>query len=777
MNILMVTMQMDIGGAETHILELCRALAKKGHHITLVSNGGVYADMLAVDGIEHVKLPLHTKKPAAVGQGWQGIEDCIKNGNRWGDYDIVHAHARIPAWICGRIWDKYRKKPWMRAGKPVPLFRFVTTAHLNFSLNPLWRRISRWGERTMSVSEDIVEYLVTEYGCNREHIQTTINGIDMEKFSPETDFSPMLTEFGLDRDNRRLVYMSRLDEDRAAYAYTIARIAPALAQKYPDLDILIVGGGTEEEKIRKIAEESNRQVGRRIVTMTGNRSDTNRFCAAADLFVGVSRSALEAMAAAKPVIVAGNQGVLGIFDESKLQVAMDTNFCCRGCGDYTDQQLLADICTMLDKTAAERQEMGQYCRQIIRTWYTADRMASDYEDLYRRVLASPVMAGAESDVILSGYYGFGNMGDESLLSVIATSLNEACPGVRITALTQNPKEDQERTGLHCIRRIAPGQIWRAMGQGRLFLSGGGSLLQDATSGKSLQYYAALLRMAGKRGMKTCLYANGIGPIQRERNRVLTGRVVAGCDMISVRDPVSRDELVAMGVPADSIRLSADPAFLLPLPEEMTARRIRNRLGVGDLPAGGYVVLSLRRLGRPGKKTGMKTGTKQNTAGDNRLVLEMTRFCDQLYRETGLIPVLVPMQSQNDDMVCQGVLERSTAPVRLVCPASATEMLAVIMPSRLAVGMRLHCLIYAATAGVPVMGLSYDPKIDALMQCLDQPWVYSASLVQADALLAGVGEILADEAAVRETVTRAAADMREKCKTDVEAVCEMLRDSR
>ncbi len=763
MNILMVTMQMDIGGAETHILELCRALAKMGHHITLVSNGGVYADMLAADGVEHVSLPLHTKKPAAVGKGWQGLEDCIHNGNRYGHYDIVHAHARIPAWICGRIWDKYRKQPLVQGGKEVPLFRFVTTAHLNFSLNPLWRRISRWGERTMSVSEDIVDYLVTEYGCNRERIQTTINGIDMVKFSPDTDFSPLLTEFGLDKSHRRLVYMSRLDADRAGYAYTIARIAPRLAEKYPELDILIVGGGTEEEKIRKIAEESNRTAGRTVVTMTGNRSDTNRFCAAADVFVGVSRSALEAMAAACPVIVAGNQGVLGIFDETKRQAAMDTNFCCRGCGDYTDDQLLSDICTMLDKTPNERQEMGRYCREIIRQYYTADRMAADYEDLYRKVLASPVVSGEACDVLLSGYYGFGNMGDESLLSVIAASLNEACPGVRITALTKNPHADQFRTGLHCISRTSPGQIWRTMGKSKLFLSGGGSLLQDATSGKSLRYYAALLKLAGKRGMKTCLYANGIGPIRREKNRILTGRVVSGCTMVSVRDPDSQKELISMGVPADKIKLSADPAFLLTPPPDDKARRIRSRLGAGDLSAGGYVVLSLRRLGK-----------KQNAAGDTRLITEIARFCDLLYRETALIPVLIPMQSRNDDPICLGVMEKAVSPVRLVRPVSAEEMLAVTAQARLAVGMRLHCLIYAATAGIPVVGLSYDPKIDALMGCLGQKWVYDAAAVSADVLLTGVQEILATEAVVRDTLGHAVTQMRERCMADVAAVCEVLR---
>ena len=74
MKILMVTMAMHIGGAETHILELCRALSRMGHRITLASNGGVYADMLAAEGITQVSLPLHTKKPWAVARSYRGLE-------------------------------------------------------------------------------------------------------------------------------------------------------------------------------------------------------------------------------------------------------------------------------------------------------------------------------------------------------------------------------------------------------------------------------------------------------------------------------------------------------------------------------------------------------------------------------------------------------------------------------------------------------------------------------------------------------------------------------
>ena len=765
MNILMVTMQMDIGGAETHILELCRALHRRGHHITLVSNGGVYADMLTAEGVRHVTLPLHTKTPAAVQRAFAGLDACIREGSPAGDYDIVHAHARIPAWICGQLWDRYRKHPLYREGKKVPLFRFVTTAHLNFSLNPLWRKISRWGERTMSVSDDIVDYLVEEYGCARERIQTTINGIDMDKFSPDTDYAPILEEFGLAKDRRRLVYMSRLDDDRAAYAYTIARIAPVLAEKYPDLDILIVGGGTEEAAVRKIAEASNKAAGRKIVTMTGGRADTNRFCAAADVFVGVSRSALEAMAAAVPVIVAGNQGAIGIFEESRLTSAMETNFCCRGCGDFSDEQLTAEICRLFDMPEAERNALGQWCQSVIRQYYTAERMAGDYEDLYRRVLKMPAADADGCDVLLSGYYGFGNMGDESLLSVICASLADACPGVRITALTKHPKKDRVRTGLRCVNRMNMAAVWREMGKGSLFLSGGGSLLQDATSGKSLQYYAGLLSLAKKREMKTFVYANGIGPIRLAKNRVLAGKVVSRCDAVSVRDPDSLAELADMGVEREKIRLSADPAFLLDVPEAAERRRIMTRLGLSDLQDGRYVILSPRHLGR-----------KRDSAGDRRLADVLAALCRWLTETGGLTVLLVPMQPKNDLGLCMDTAQKAAAGVRVCLPESAADMMALTAGAKMAVGMRLHCLIYAAAAGVPVIGLSYDPKIDALMKCLGQPYVYDSETVTADSLREAAEAVLADEEAIRTQICTAAGEMRARCLEDVAAAAAMIRQN-
>ena len=618
MKILMVTMAMNIGGAETHILELCRELNRRGHDVTLASFGGVYADELVSLGVKHVRLPLHTKNPAAVMTAYRGLERLIRDGG----FDLVHAHARIPAFICGLLHDRMK-------------FRFVTTAHLNFSMNALWRRISRWGERVMAVSDDIADYLVTEYGYPREKIYLTINGIDTQKFSPDIPFDGLLASHGLTKERRRIVYISRLDADRADPAYRLIEIAPKIAENFPDTDILVVGGGTEFDTLREMAENVNKTAGRNLVTMTGAVSNINEYAAASDVFIGVSRSVLEAMSAAKPVIVAGGQGALGIFDETKVTPAVDTNFCCRGFDLADGDTLYGWIADCLNRSPEKLAAMGAFNRAFVMEHYTANRMAADYEEMYRAALAAPVPFKGKADVVVSGYYGFGNMGDESLLDVIAATLAEEIPGVKIAALTRHPKADAKRTGLRCVSRFSPAAV-RTIAGAKLLLSGGGSLLQDSTSRRSLKYYAGVLGIAEMSGVKAYIYANGIGPVRDASNRKLTAKVVDRAAEVSVRDADSADELRRIGVKRERIRVTADPAFLIRPYDEHRLAKTMERIGVKD----GFFAVSLRL---PVQKT---AENPMSVADD------MVRTCAKITETYGLIPFVIPMQTVQDSGICE-----------------------------------------------------------------------------------------------------------------------------
>jgi len=751
MKILMVTMKMEIGGAETHILELCRELTRMGHQVTLASNGGVYADMLVSEGVTHVKLPLDRKRPGPVLASVRGLEKLIRQG----DFDLVHAHARIPAFLCGLLWKKYR-------------FRFVTTAHLNFSVNSLWRKLSCWGERSMAVSDDIAAYLTEEYGYPKDRISVTINGIDTEKYRDDVPFGDFLAEFGLSGapERNRLVYVSRLDADRADPAYRIVNIAERLNGAVPDLDIIIGGGGTEFEKISRMADDVNKKAGRKLVTMTDNRSDVNKIMAAADVFVGVSRSALEAMAASKPVIIAGNQGSLGIFDESVLAPAMDTNFCCRGYPQADEESLYRDITALFAEGAEKRRARGEWCRSVVMKYYTAERMAKDYIALYEETLRSPVSFRGAADVVISGYYGFGNMGDETLLDTISRSLAEEVPGVKIAALTRWPKRDEMKKGIRCVGRTDLPGIIRILGGAKLLISGGGTLFQDGTSKRSLWYYAGIIGLARKLGTKVYVYANGIGPITDAKNRRITADVVGKAECVSVRDPDSRDELVNLGVPGGAVAVTADPAFLTASCPDAVLDKVLHSLGLKGVP---FFAVSLRRC----------EGKLAQLIDEDRLSEETAKACAEIAEKYGLCPVLIPMQPQNDEEICRrtadrinGILGREAAVTAEA--ETAPELVGILSEARFVVGMRLHMLIFSGCARVPVIGLSYDPKIDSIMKRLEQPYILSVRSLEAAEIVRCAEDIVRHCDEIRETVSAHAADMAAMCRADVRRAAELLK---
>jgi len=679
MKILMATMKLDIGGAETHIVELCRELARRGHQIVVASNGGVYVETLEECGIRHVKLPLHNKRASSVLRSYLGLKKLIKAEN----FDIVHAHARIPAFICGRLKKQLG-------------FRFITTAHWVFKVNALWRAIADWGERCVAVSADIKQYLIDNYSICSDNISITINGIDTEKFSSSINPAPFIKELGLNPSAKRVVCVSRIDRDRSRAPIMLCRAAPALKKKIPQLEIVIVGGGNDFDRLKEAADEANAAAGERFVILCGARTDINLAIASADVVVGVSRSALEAMAAEKPCILAGNEGYLGIFDESKLELAINTNFCCRGCEPTTAEALERDLAALLFTEKKGLAKLGAYNRGVIMRHYSVSRMADDYEAAYAKL--KPYHPAKQGGIILSGYYGYRNSGDDALLGVIVGAIRSVLPDMPVVALSKTPKQTALRYGIESVWRFNLLSIIRLMRRSKLFVNGGGTLITNAmTSTRSLWYYASLMRLAKKLGLGVMLYANGVGPVVGELGSRIAKAALEDCDVISLREELSLSELERLDVKNENVIVTADPAFMLePCDPEWLAHLL---LREGLDQNARYVAFALRRC----------EGLTKNFED------EMVKACKVLQSRYGLVPVFYAMQRPSDTGLAKSLAAKTGG--RFISELTASELIGVLSACEFTVGMRLHSLIYSAVAGTPVVPLSYDVKVDALASCL------------------------------------------------------------
>ncbi len=705
MRVLMATMKMDIGGAETHILEAAKALAAKGVSVTVVSGGGVYADALRKSGIAHIEAPLYTKRPDCVWKAYAILKKLIKSG----EYDVVHAHARIPAVLCHALCRRYH-------------VRFVTTAHLTFVVNGLWRRLMHWGSRTLAVSDDIKEYLIREYGACADNIAVTINGINTETFSPYIDPTSVINELGLTPACRRIVHVSRMDVGRSEAGVQLASIAPRLCEIEPTLEILIVGDGDDFARLQAAAEKSNAEIGRKAVKLAGARTDINRLIAVGDFFVGVSRAALEAMAMAKPTVVAGDEGYLGIYTKNKFEVAYDTNFCCRGQALCTPDALFADIKTLLTSDKETLEALGRDGLETVKEQYSIARMARDYLWLYEGV--RPYRHFKYGDILICGYYGFRNMGDDSLLRAIIENLRKYDADARITVMSRSPKETTELYGTNAIDRFDPISVIRAMKHARLLIFGGGNLLQDGSSTRSLHYYTWILRLARHMGLKIMVYANGIGPLHNEKNRAVAKNALLCADLLTLREKDSYGLCRELGIPEKKLRLTADPAFSL---KEADRAWVMRRLGGIGVTAGArYFIVALRKW-------------KEN---EREKAAQMAQICDRIAKDYGCIPVFLPMHDPLDEEVNRLCASLCTTETRFLTQITGSELLGILRHMEFVIAMRLHTLIYSTAVGIPSIGLAYDGKLRAFMETMELP--YMVDEPEETALMACVDAVIANK---------------------------------
>ena len=613
LSICFLTTSLDIGGAETHIVTLAETLASKGHRVCVVSAGGVY-ERRAKGAFRHITLPLNKKSRA--------IYSLVKLKQlfRRERFDVIHSHARYPSFLCKILG-----------------VRFVSTAHWVFESRFPLGALSFWGEGTLAVSEDIRLYLEKEYGL-KENVLVTVNGIDSERFYSDKSKDGVY----------RICHVSRLDGDRSLAALLLCEAAEMLCPFF-SFTVTLVGDGEDFKAIKKRAREVNRRAERAVIHVVGASDAVEEYMASADIFVGVSRAALEAMAAECAVILAGNEGYLSVFSPRKSEVAEKTNFCCRGSVKASADALARDLSHLLSLPKAALHAQGKENRAYVQRSYSAEKMASDALLLYEKSM--------KKKAVLLGYYGYGNVGDTLMHRALTLRLHREGYGEVLT-LSQ--------------RKLSPSSLY-AVYRGYDFFLGGGNLLQDESSYRSLCFYLFLTRFALWRGSRVRLLSSGFGPLSAKGERAVRAVLPR---VTGVECRTSGDYACAKSLGATKVTLSCDAVLHLPL-------GIKN----GN---GRHILLAFR------------------TPKSNEDRLRLFSFFLHLRRIWGEKRLLFFAMHPHDARYLRRVSALLESPFR---EGSADDFLFALKGALAVYGDRLHAGVCALKVGIPAFLMRGDEKAE------------------------------------------------------------------
>lgn len=358
-------------------------------------------------------------------------------------------------------------------------------------------------------------------------------------------------------------------------------------------------------------------------------------------------------------------------------------------------------------------------------------------------------------LLLSGYYGFGNLGDEALLELIVRETRRRHPGIEIDVLSAQPDETARRYGVTATPRFDLAAIRRSIAAADVVVSGGGGLLQNSTSMRSLLYYAVIIRSAVRAGKKAMIFGQSIGPLDL-RGRLVVRLFCGGVSAATVRDERSR-ALLARLLPKVTVERTADPVFMLDdaAPFDFAAEG----LGPESDP---IAIVSVRKV------PNFEAGAPLVAAAVDRLA------------ERGVRVAFLPLGGAPDADASTIVIRRCrSAPVLL--PAYDLDRAAqVIGRAKVLIGMRLHALILAARFGVPFLAIPYDPKVASLCEDLHWPLppLWDPLARQAEGAAARAAELadrLWDERErLRAALEPEAARMRDLAARNFDALDDLLR---
>jgi len=359
------------------------------------------------------------------------------------------------------------------------------------------------------------------------------------------------------------------------------------------------------------------------------------------------------------------------------------------------------------------------------------------------------------DVMISGYYGFGNSGDDAILLAIIENLRKIKKDIRIVVLSKNPKDTASIYGVDSIDRFNLFKVISTMKKTRLFLNGGGNLIQDVTSTRSLVYYLTTIYLAKLMGLKVMLYANGIGPVAKRTNRYFTSKIIDRVDIITLREEASGLELKSLGVRKPEIRVTADPALGLEPAGSEEIEKLLQKEGIpADTPLIGFSIRKWRGY-----------------EAYSRIIAQVADYIEETYNVKS---VFIPLHFPSDLAVAEDIASKMKhAPFILRNIYETDKILGIMKRMDLVLGMRLHALIYSVSLSVPVIGLIYDPKVQGFLEYVNQPWAGNVADLDLDSLKKLIDEVWSNKKEISQQLEKGNRLLKQKAYENAEIAIKLL----
>ncbi|MDR2670099.1 MAG: polysaccharide pyruvyl transferase CsaB [Oscillospiraceae bacterium] len=731
----------DVGGAKTHVLSLLKGLSARMDVRLVVFREGPFAEEArALGGFAVDVLP--DRPGAAVDK----LEALLAAEGA----DIVHSHGSRGNMVAGLL----------RRRRPVPT---VTTVHSDYRLDYLGRplarvtygNINKWALRRLDyhigVSQGMTD-LLCDRGFSPDRLFTLYNGLDFTKIPAPVDRAAFWAPYGFSPTPDDVVCGIAARLSPVKDIDTLLRGFAAAAAHCPRLRLVVAGHGELYDRLRALADTLG-LAGR--VCFAGWMTDMEAFYQAIDVNLLTSLTEtfpyalLEGARARRATVATAVGGVPALIDH------MVSGYLFRP----GDAGALAGHLRRLCDDPALRTRMGEELyRKAVRT-FSMEVMLDTQEEIYRVILRRAARPPARREgVLVCGAYGYNNAGDDAILEGIVREIRAVDPDRPVTVLSRSPRQTRRTCGVSSVYTFNPWGFWRAARRAALFISGGGSLIQNVTSNRSLWYYLLVIVWARRLGARVLMYGCGVGPLTGRMSRRLTARVLdRHVEAITLREESSLADIGRLGVTRPRVVLSADPA--LNLPAAARERVDSLLLSQGVPPDGDYIAFALRRW--PGFE------------GKAAAFAEAADYVRDAY---GLVPVFLPIERRGDIEAAALAAARVKGAHHLLSHTGpAGEVIGILGRCRAVVAMRLHALIFASGQGIPLVGVAYDEKVTAFLTYMGQSWYTPFASVDAARLKALIDGALA-ESGQAEARLAAVARLRAVEGRNMEILQEMLREA-